>query len=115
VGRGVKAPWVDVGQMPIELEKRLQVARIEARRERREIQLDPITEKERQETAHGLLAERADIIRLLHEFYQSRSVPNEQRLIIYPFGNSARLTCQGAAIQSLYPQEVQAEKLAAFQ
>ena len=61
------------------------------------------------------LQNRQKLLELLSEFYMNRRVPFDVQLRILEQGVYSQLESQGSSIQKIAPEEIKAQKLAAYQ
>jgi hypothetical protein len=110
----LKAPYVDVGQLPEDFARRWKAA-WKAAEARGDKEIDPALRAEATEVGMKIRGEQSRLLDLLDEFYRDRNVPGRRRLILKFFPNHARLMNQEAELQDMHPEPVQKQKLKEFQ
>ena len=106
--RGLKAPWVDFGIVPEDVEQAMKAVRAKHQA------TTPELTRRIQEIKQELLLERKKLLDLLDSFYENRAVSNFTRLTLDYGPNTVRLINQGVGIQDLYQPHQQTENLEVF-
>ena len=105
---GIKAPWVDVGEVPADLADKLRLA------QKSNQPLDEATEYQRKNVFKDLMAERVRLMKLVGEFYEDRNPQFASRLMLALGPDTVRIISQGALIQDLLPLNEQTQNLETY-